>query len=85
MDAPEPTAADLKLLRRGALTVRQAAEFSGLGRSELFRLMRDGDLEWFAYGERPTRLVVRKSLVRYLARLKAIHDAACARRAANGV
>lgn len=63
----EPTPADLRLLATGALTVKRAVAFSGIGRSELFELMRDGALPWFRRGTH--RMLPRKPLVAYLAAL----------------
>lgn len=63
--------AHVLLLSDGAMTVRQAAEFSGIGRTELFDLMKQGYLDWFPRGQ--NRLIVRKTLVEYLARLYAAH------------
>lgn len=69
---PEPIdPAALALLADGSMTVRQAAEWSGLSRTELFNLMRDGDLPWFRWGQ--GRMIPRKSLHEYLARLYAAH------------
>lgn len=61
-----------KLLRRGALTVRRAVQFSGIGRTELFALMRDGALPWFKRGQ--NRLIPRAALVEYLAALAAGYE-----------
>lgn len=63
--------ADVALLADGAMTVRQAAVFSGISRTELFDLMKQEIIEWFPRGK--NRLIVRKSLVEYLARLYAAH------------
>lgn len=66
-----PTAEDRSAVADGSMTVNQAAAFSGLSRSELFVLMRDGPLDWFHYGEKRTRLITRRSLVEYLASVRA--------------
>lgn len=61
--------APTKLLADGALTVEAAQVFSGLSRTELFQLMREKRVRWF----RPhkARLIVKSSLVAYLAELYA--------------
>lgn len=59
--------AALDLLRDGALTVSQAAEFSGICRTDLFGLMNSGELVWFRRGK--ARLIPRRALVELLARL----------------
>lgn len=70
-EGPEPTAADLRACDGGVLTVRAASEFSGLGRTKLWELMGDGSLDWFAQGDRGTRYITKKSLVRMMARNRA--------------
>lgn len=61
---------DLETLRDGAMTVRQAVEFSGLNRTDLFSLMKAGRLPWFAPNGR-TRMIPRRPLVDLLAELYA--------------
>lgn len=61
-----PDAADIELLRDGSMTVRQAAEWSGLSRSELFALMADGTLPWWTHGQKK-RLIPRRPLAELLA------------------
>lgn len=70
-DGAEPTAADFKACDGGVMTVRAAQAFSGLGRTQLWELMGDGSLDWFAQGGRGTRYITRKSLVRLMARNRA--------------
>lgn len=70
-DAPDRDT--LRLLRWGALTVRGAAKFSGIGRTELFELMRDGHLPWFKHGT--FRMIPRRALVELLARMYAARGA----------
>ncbi|VTR94027.1 unnamed protein product [Gemmata massiliana] len=54
--SPEPIdAAALALLSEGAMKVREAREFSGLSRQQLFALMGDGTLPWFPLNERGDR------------------------------
>lgn len=52
----------------GAMTVRQAAAFSGLSRRTLFRLMRDGRLPFAKVGRtaKGKRLIPRKCLTQFL-------------------
>ncbi|VTR97847.1 unnamed protein product [Gemmata massiliana] len=72
---PEPIdPAALALLADGSMTVRQAAEWSGISRSELFALMHGGHVEWFRRGK--NNLIPRRSLNEYLARLYAAHRVA---------
>jgi hypothetical protein len=61
------TARARELLAAGTRTVRQAVAETGLSRQELFALMAEGVVEWFAHGGRGTRLIVWSSLVDYLA------------------
>jgi hypothetical protein len=63
------------LLADGALTVEAAVEFSGLPRTELFRLMSVGELTSFRYGNK-TKLIPKRALVAYLARRYAADQAA---------
>lgn len=73
MTPPAPfDPADLELMRDGALTVRQAAEFSGFSRTELFDLMRTGHLEWFVHGKH--RMIPRRAIVELLAAMHAAHQ-----------
>ena len=58
----------------GAMSVAQACEFTGDGRSRLFELMDAGVLEWFLSGTH--RRITRASLRRYLATLMAQHKTA---------
>ena len=62
-----PSAADLRACEDGSMTVRAAIAFSGLSRQELFQRMSDGSLDWFSRGERGTRYITRKSLVKLIA------------------
>lgn len=78
MTTPEP--ADLELLADGAMKVRQAVEFSGLSRAELFNLMADGTLAWFKRDTGPHRFIVKRSLVAYLAALYRTSSSGSARR-----
>lgn len=67
--APAAPPADVRaeLAADGMLSVAAAVEFSGLSRSDLYRLMAAGALP---YAERNgRRLVPRKALVRYLSGL----------------
>lgn len=66
-----PSAADLRACEDGSLTVRAAIAFTGLSRQELFERMADGSLDWFAKGERGTRYITRKSLVKLIAQYRA--------------
>jgi predicted DNA-binding transcriptional regulator AlpA len=52
MTATAPTADDLAAVSERTLTARQAVAEFGLSRSELFRLMADGVIDWFPYGEK---------------------------------
>lgn len=66
MTTPDPTLARrLDLASDGALSVKAAAAFSGIGRTELYRLMGEGRLAFARHGAK--RLVFRKSLLEYLA------------------
>lgn len=69
-------AADRDLLADGALTVKQAVTFSGIGRSALFELMASGVLPWFRHGQ--NRMLPRRPLIEYLARLYRAHQTATA-------
>jgi excisionase family DNA binding protein len=53
------------LARDGALNVKGACEFLGVGRTELYRLMGSGELMFVKHGAR--RLLLREVLRRYLA------------------
>ena len=53
---------------RGARTVSQAQDETGLSRNELWDLMNSGELPWFAHGGRGTRLVAWGALVDLLER-----------------
>lgn len=64
--APDPAAG---AWADGALTVRQAAAFSGQSRAKLFDLMRSGAIVWGKPGKR--RVIARASLVRWLAACEA--------------
>lgn len=61
-----------ELLADGALTVRAAVEFSGLPRTELYRVMGTGELPYFQPGEK-LRLIPKRGLVTYLAARYAAH------------
>lgn len=75
MPRAEPTPADRAAVADGALTVAGAMVHSGFSRTELFALMRDGTLLWFARGPKKTRFITRASLNELLARLLADHNA----------
>jgi hypothetical protein len=62
--APSPP--DAGVWRDGAMTVRQAAEFMGMGRNRVFALMKAGELVWSKPGQ--ARLVSKVSCQLYLAR-----------------
>lgn len=66
MTATTTQAADL--WADGALTVPAAVRFSGVCRTRLFVLMRDGVLPWSRNGTH--RLIPRRALVAYLAGLE---------------
>lgn len=70
-ESPEPSAADLRACKDGSMTVTAAVEFSGLSRQELFERMKDGSLDWFVWGGRGTRYIMRKSLVKLIATYRA--------------
>lgn len=53
-----------ELLSDGCLTVAGAVQFSGIGRSMLYRLMAAGELRYLNHGAR--RLIPRRELVRVL-------------------
>jgi len=52
-------------LADGAMTLQKASEFSGIGRTKLFQLIREGTLPVLKVGRRT--LVPRKALVELLA------------------
>lgn len=58
-----------ELLADGTMTVRQACEFTGLGKTELFRLTSTGDLPSLRHGKR--RLIPKRAIVQFLASLLA--------------
>lgn len=60
---------------RGARTVSQAQDETGLSRDELFALMGSGVLRWFSHGGRRTRIIAWGDLVDYLDRLHREHGA----------
>ena len=53
-----------ELLADGSMSVKCAAQFSGLSRAELYKLMGAGRLAFVKHGKR--RLIPRKALVRCL-------------------
>jgi hypothetical protein len=57
----------------GSRTVSQARAETGLSGQELWRLMGDGTLPWFAHGGRGTRFIAWKALVEYLEALHREH------------
>jgi excisionase family DNA binding protein len=58
-----------ELVKEGALGLREAQQFSGLGRSFLYEAMTNGELPYVKCGAR--RLIPKQALVQYLAdRLK---------------
>lgn len=66
-----PSAEELAIWAQGSRTVRQAHEHTGLGRDELFALMKDGTLRWCVKDLKGTRLIAWADLVRYVASLYA--------------
>jgi excisionase family DNA binding protein len=60
MDQREAT----ELARDGAVSVRAACEFLGIGRTQLYQLMASGQLRFVKLGSR--RLVLRREMQRYL-------------------
>ena len=78
------TPIDLAILAEavdGVMSVPQAMAFTGDSRTRLFQLMTAGVLEWYALDGRPggARRITRRSLVEYVARQLAAHEAAGAR------
>ena len=69
--AVPPSAADLRACEDGAMTVKAAIAFSGISRGDLWGRMNDGTLDWFTRGERGTRYITRKSLVKLIAQYRA--------------
>ena len=63
---PEPTAA--ALCEDGALTIKAAVEFSGIGRTKLYELMRTGQLHQIRVDGSARTLLARRELVEILAR-----------------
>jgi len=53
------------MLAEGAMTISRAVEFSGIGRTRMFALIKDGRLPVLRVGTRT--LVPRKALVEFLA------------------
>ena len=53
------------MLAEGAMTISKAVEFSGIGRTRMFALIKDGRLPVLRVGMRT--LVPRKALVEFLA------------------
>lgn len=70
---PEPTDEDRAAVSDGALTVTQAARFSGESRDRLFDLMKAGVLDWYHSGR--DRRITRRSLVEHMARMRAARRA----------
>lgn len=56
----------LAIVHDGALTIRGAVEHSGIGRTELYRLMNAGEMAFIKHGKR--RLIPRSELRRVLAK-----------------
>lgn len=69
MTVATPTPDDIELLAAGACDVAAAVEFASIPERELWHLMRDGLLPWFYLGRK--RLIPRRSLIEYLARVMA--------------
>lgn len=66
MDAlAQPAETPESLVADGAVTVRQAAAFTGLGKTALYDAMDAGRLAYLKVGKR--RLIPRRALVKWLA------------------
>ena len=59
--APTTDPARTDLFADGAMTVKQAVAFTGLGKTSVYQLMERGDLAYTVVGSR--RLIPRKALV----------------------
>lgn len=71
---PHLTPESLAAVAEGAMSVRQAMDFTGDSHARLYQLMTAGVLVWFTSGAH--RRITRKSLVEYLARRLQEHDPA---------
>ncbi|VTR97851.1 unnamed protein product [Gemmata massiliana] len=77
MSTPSATTSGLRDWRLGAIRgVRKAAKFSGLSRHEIVALTDANIIAWFPHKERGDRMISKRSLIEYLARLCAAHEAA---------